>query len=381
MQRRPARPCRIPTLDHVRDVTLTTTLTAALAVAALVAGCGGDDAPDDTGPRISFRVLTRNLYLGSELMSIVLVPTADRITSQAATFMATVQASDPVGRMRVLADDIAAEFPDLVALQEVELYRTQTPSNFNLDAPAAPDASEPLFDFLALLQATLVERGLVYEAVEHTLSDAELPAAMPGGGLMDVRLTDRDVILVRKGIAFTAGPRLVYQNHLPLVVGGKVPVKLVRGYHSVAIAHEGTAFTFVNSHLEVGGPAEPAQEGQARELVAALGAIPGALIVAGDFNSPADKTGTDSYEQLTRTLTDGWNKTVGDLAPGFTCCSSLSAASFDANSRIDLVMYRGSVRPATASVTGTDADRRTAGGLFGSDHAGVVMSVSLPIAR
>ena len=180
MQRRPARPCRFPTLDHVRDVTLTTTLAAALAASALVAGCGGDDAPDDTGPRISFRVLTRNLYLGSELMSIVLVPTADRITSQAATFMATVQASDPVGRMRVLADDIVVERPDLVALQEVELYRTQTPSNFNLDAPAAPDASEPLFDFLALLQATLVERGLVYEAVEHTLSDAELPAAMPG---------------------------------------------------------------------------------------------------------------------------------------------------------------------------------------------------------
>ena len=164
---------------------------------------------------------------------------------------------------------------------------------------------------------------------------------------MDVRLTDRDVILVRRGIAYTAGPRLVYQNHLPLVVGGKVPVKLVRGYHSVAIAHEGTAFTFVNSHLEVGGPAEPAQEGQARELVAALGAIPGALIVAGDFNSPADKTGTDSYEQLTRTLTDGWNRTVGDLKPGFTCCTALSAASFDADSRIDLVLVRGSVRPET----------------------------------
>ena len=372
---------RFLVLDRLLEVIRATALTASLAVSVLAAGCGEDDLPpDDTGPRVSFKVMTRNLYLGSELMSIVLVPTADRIPPQAASFLATVQASDPVARMRVLAEEIAEHTPDLVALQEVEQYRTQTPSNFNLDAPVAPDASEPLFDFLALLQATLAERGLMYEAVEHPLSDAELPAATPGGGLMDVRLTDRDVILVKKGIAYTVGPRLVYQNHLPLVVGGKVPVKLVRGYHSIAVVHEGVAFTFVNSHLEVGGPAAPAQEGQARELVDALNALPGALIVAGDFNSSADGMGTTSYNQLTRVLTDGW-KRAGAGTAGFTCCSGLSDASFDADSRIDLVLHRGSVRAESATVIGIDPTRRTPGGFFGSDHAGVVMTLSLPRAQ
>ena len=155
----------------------------------------------------------------------------------------------------------------------------------------------------------------------------------------------------------------MYQNHLPLVVGGKVPVKLVRGYHSIAVVHEGVAFTFVNSHLEVGGPAAPAQEGQARELVDALNALPGALIVAGDFNSSADGMGTTSYSQLTRVLTDGW-KRAGAGTAGFTCCSGLSDASFDADSRIDLVLHRGSVRAESATVIGTDPDQTHPRGLL-----------------
>src|SRR5215216_703317 len=196
-----------------------------LLVGAAPTGCGSDADPDN-GPRLSVKVLTRNLYLGSELMTIVFTPTPEAIPGQAAAFLDAVKASDPVGRMQLLAGEIADAAPDLVALQEVERYRTQTPSNFDLNAPAAPDASEELFDFLALLQAGLAEHGLAYDAIEHVLSDAELPAALPGGGLMDVRLTDRDVILVRRGLAHTDGPRAVFEQHLPLLVGGKVPVKL-----------------------------------------------------------------------------------------------------------------------------------------------------------
>jgi hypothetical protein len=73
-------------------------------------------------------------------------------------------------------------------------------------------------------------------------------------------------------------------------------------------------------------------------------------------------------------LTDGW-KLAGGGAPGFTCCSGLSDASFEAGSRIDLVWHRGPVRAESAAVFGTS--RRTPGGLFGSDHAGVVMTLSL----
>ena len=89
---------RFLVLDRLLEVIRATALTASLAVSVLAAGCGEDDLPpDDTGPRVSFKVMTRNLYLGSELMSIVLVPTADRIPPQAASFLATVQASDPGG--------------------------------------------------------------------------------------------------------------------------------------------------------------------------------------------------------------------------------------------------------------------------------------------
>ena len=46
------------------------------------------------------------------------------------------------------------------------------------------------------------------------------------------------------------------------------------------------------------------------------------MILAGDFNSAADGTGTTSYAQLVRELTDAWPK-VHPNDPGFTCCTDL----------------------------------------------------------
>ena len=47
----------------------------------------------------------------------------------------------------MLAANIQALHPDLVALQEVSLYRRQTPSDFTAGAP--PNATEVVLDFLA----------------------------------------------------------------------------------------------------------------------------------------------------------------------------------------------------------------------------------------
>ena len=355
----------------------------ALACATTTAGCGDDDEPgpgDETGPRVSFKVMTRNLYLGSDLFTVVGATTPEEVPERARAFWETVQKSDPRGRLLRMAAEIAAEKPDLISLQEVERFATQTPSNFDLAAPTPPDANEVAFDFLTILQEELTRLGMRYQAFETALTDAELPSAVAGqAGRMDVRMTDRDVILVREGLATSDVARKIFTAHVPLRIGGAtgVPVKVLRGYTRVNVTVEGVPLTFVASHLEVGGQAAPIQQDQARELVADLKALPGTLVVAGDFNSSADGRGTTSYKQLTSILVDGWVRPQPTLA-GPTCCSDLDSSPFDASSRIDLILHRGPLRAEAAAIVGTDPAGRTPAGLWPSDHAGVIMTLSAP---
>jgi endonuclease/exonuclease/phosphatase family metal-dependent hydrolase len=365
---------------------LAVVLLAALAFGAVA--CGGGE--DDSGPRVTLKVMTRNLYLGADLVGVIFAPGVADIPARAAEFWQTVQKSDFPERAKLIADEIAVNKPDLVALQEVEWFRTRTPSTFSLENPPPPSASDDVIDFLKILRTELGARDLRYQEVVLELSDAELPAGKDAADpdLIDLRMTDRDVILIREGINFTEGQKRSYSAHLPLRIGamldaaGGVPISLVRGYTAIQVNIEGADFTFVNSHLEVGGPAQNVQEAQANELVAALDQMPGTLIVAGDFNSNADGTGTASYGRLTQRgrLIDAWPK-VRPMDPGPTCCSSLKGDVFSARSRIDLVLYRGPVRAEAAEIVGTDPAKRTPSGLWPSDHAGVVVTLSLPQPR
>jgi endonuclease/exonuclease/phosphatase family metal-dependent hydrolase len=241
-------------------------------------------------------------------------------------------------------------------------------------------ATTVTFDFLALLQAALARRGLAYNAIVNELSDNELPTGRDLTMLKDVRMSDRDVILVRQGITTANPTNHAFKTEVPLNLGTKIPLRIRRGYQTVEVQLDGARFTFVNSHLEVGaGPLKVFQEQQANDLAAALAAVPGTVIVVGDFNSPADRPDTMSYKVLTTALTDPW-KDVRPGVPGFTCCTSLTSETFMADTRIDLVLYRGPVRAEAAEVIGTSARAPTTK-VFASDHAGVVMTLSVPRAN
>ncbi len=82
-----------------------------------------------------------------------------------------VQATDFPARAKVLADEIAAVAPHVVGLQEVEVWRSQTPSDFR----PHPNATTVEYDFLALLLYVLAQRGKSYEAVA-TIQDADAEA-------------------------------------------------------------------------------------------------------------------------------------------------------------------------------------------------------------
>lgn len=346
------------------------------AASALPAGCGDETV----GPRVPIKVMTYNLYLGSDLSRLITTTAAD-IPKAAASIFNNVQASDFPQRAKVLAALITAAAPDLVGLQEVSLYRKQVPSDFDPAAPAV-NATEVAIDFLVLLMAEIDARGGGYRVVnEATNADAELPVDDGNGGLFDLRLTDRDVILAHDGVAVSGSTVATFTNRLALQVGGEqggVVVDFARGYSTVSAELDGATFTFANSHLEIGA-VEGIQIEQAKEVLAGLGAIAGPMILVGDFNSKPDGGPMNSYARLTRDFRDAYLAAPGIL-PGLTCCQGedLKSPTSEAVERIDLLLYRGAFRAAEAQVIGSDpATGRTPEGLWASDHFGVAGTLSL----
>jgi hypothetical protein len=64
--------------------------------------------------------------------------------------------------------------------------------------------------------------------------------------------------------------------------------------------------------------------------------------------------------------------------PGPTCCYNADVTGGTLTSRIDYVLYRGAFEAVSQIRVGADAADMTAGGLFPSDHAGVVADLVLP---
>ena len=344
-----------------------------------------------SGPPVSVKVMTRNLYLGADLIPVVAAMTVEEIPAKVALLWKTMLASDLPGRAKLLADEIAAAQPDLVGLQEAVVFYKQTPGDFSFAAPAV-NATEVQFDFVQLLLTELQARGTEYvAAVVSKNTDVELPAAddvQP----FDVRMTDRDAILVRKGARVeTSNPvATLFQSHLafriPFGSTTGAPVDLVRGVVRVEATVEGARFTFANTHLEVGGGGNnemarsylaPLQEMQARDLLNVLNPVAGPVVLVGDFNSAANGSTTTSYATIAGRFTDAYAKT-NPGQPGFTCCTDISAPAAMPGSRIDIVFYRGGVTAQAVEIIGVDPAKRSPMGLWPSDHAGVVASLQVP---
>jgi endonuclease/exonuclease/phosphatase family metal-dependent hydrolase len=323
--------------------------------------------------------MTRNAFLGAEFDDIVAATSVSEIAARVGAFWQAVQAADFPSRAQLIADEVAAIHPDILAVQELELFRLQTPSNFVVAAPVIDaETVAPNGDLLALLQAELLARGLDYgdPAVVAVHTDTEMPGIDAAGATFDLRLTDRDAIFVRRGIAVTNPRAADFPTFIALPVGGSpggIPVKLKRGYATVDVNVAGTPFTFVETHLEVGGRASIFQEAQANDLVKALAGITGSVVVAGDFNSAAAGTTTRSYTTVTNVFTDAWAQ-VNAADPGFTCCSDIAAQPAPTE-RIDLILFRGNVEAVSATRVGLTA--RTPGGLSASDHQGVAATLNV----
>ena len=324
-------------------------------------------------------VMTMNLYLGASLRSpLEEATTLLAIPSVVGQLWAAITTTNYPERARALADEIAAVRPHVVGLQEVMLFRAQSPGDFILGN--AQSAEEVTLDFLAILLTELQARGATYTPVATSIgTDLEFPSDTGD----DLRLTDRDVILARADVVVANPQSGNYAVNLEVQVGGATGpvITLPRGWVSVDVLMNGHSVRIVSTHLETAG-APSVQAAQAQEFLQVLDASPIPLIAVGDFNSAADGSTTPTYGVLKRAgLEDAWSA-VNPQEAGFTCCQAgdLLNAESRLGRRIDLIFTRdvsdgGVLSAGAARVVGNEPADRTPSGLWPSDHAGVAATL------
>jgi endonuclease/exonuclease/phosphatase family metal-dependent hydrolase len=343
---------------------------AVLAVAVLLS-VGPSAAAKKPPPRRTITVMTRNLYLGASLDPILHATTIPGAFQAVAGAWAQVQANDFPQRAGAIAAEIARAKPDFVGVQELPLYRTQTPSDF-MSTPATTVA----LDYRAALLAALRARKLPYRFVAiNTNTDVEFPSGFPP--TMDIRLTMRNAILMRtdRGIKVRRARAGNYATAYPIFNG---LVSVVRGWAYVDATAGGKAFRVVDTHLEAFN--RSTQEQQSKELLAGPLATKLPVVLLGDLNSRPDGSTTASYPNLIGGgLRDTWPQAYPS-AIGLTCChgDDLRDPGGPFYERIDYVLERGGFRGVRGAVTGQLPSTRTSGGLWPSDHGGLWMRLRLP---
>jgi endonuclease/exonuclease/phosphatase family metal-dependent hydrolase len=343
------------------------TVAAALAVASVVVAAGAAEAK--RAP-VDVRVMTRNLYLGTNLDRIVQARSAPDAFAAAEVAWRNVQANNFPTRARAIAREIATTRPDFVGLQEVSLYRTQTPADFTVTP-----ASTVALDYVRELRRALAARKLPYRVlVVRRPVDAELPAGNPPA--MDVRLTLGDALLVRgdKRIKIRRVGSGTYATTTSLF-GGFITARRGFVYADATIA--GRTFRVIDTHLE--SFSDASQVAQGAELAAGPANTRLPTILLGDLNSRADRSGTPTYASLRAAgFRDAWADAHPN-DPGLTCCFGelLTEPGGPFYSRIDYVLHKNGFRAVAATVVGEEPRDRLSG-LWPSDHAGVSARLRLP---
>lgn len=367
--------------------------------------------PDDASTTTT--VMTRNIYLGVDIQRPIAATAGktglDALVALGNSNVQTRSIVDQTNfprRSELLAAEIADAAPDLVGLQEVALWRSgplELPPPFGSTTLGTTNAEQVDYDYLQLLLQDLRQEGVPYKAVVvQNEMDLESPAFLGNPALgtvsqgRDIRLTMRDVILLRASSTLRVLDRgsAQYDTKVPVNVGGTI-LNIIRGYGWVDVAHgSGTSFRFVNTHLEAFSSL--AALGQAQELLAETTAADRTTVIACDCNSdPLNNTtkATDPipvphsapYNLLTGAggFTDMWlewlpanqgwtsglNERVNEPAPGSW------------THRIDMILARPGpgqqLDVVAGEVTGAAPTAKDpATGLWPSDHAGVVLTIS-----
>jgi endonuclease/exonuclease/phosphatase family metal-dependent hydrolase len=328
-------------------------------------------------------VMTRNLYLGADLMPALLAGSPPEFFAATGQILEEVEHNDFPTRAIGLAQEILEEEPDLVGLQEVALWRTGPVNPKVLEE--GPSATTVKYDYLAELMAELNAGGTQYEVVVvEPEFDLEAPADITGDFVPDLdgRLTMRDVILKRAnaGVETWNAKGGNFKTLLPApVLGNTIPVK--RGWTRTDARVRGSRpFRFVNTHLEAFEP--HIRAAQAGELIQPPGPATGSLpvILVGDLNSD-DNTVTGADQWAFNILQAAGLVDLSTESPMSCCLNASELGETDGGSisdfdhHIDHVMTNDpeDIQLLGSAVTGLNP----VNGFWDSDHAGVFSSLEV----
>jgi len=368
-------------------------IVAVFALALLLPGSAAAK-PEFPGKGKTVNTMTRNLYLGANLLPAIFAPDLGAFVAANGQILREVTANDFPLRAKGLAAEILEQEPDLVGLQEVALWRT-APVDFGV-LEEGPSATTVRYDYLQELLAELnAGKGKggkgkpQYEVVVvQPEFDLEAPADEDGdpktgplGADVNGRLTMRDAILAKRG----AGVRTWneqsanFETVLPVEILGNV-VPIVRGWTATDAKVRGSRpFRFVNTHLEAFDP--EVRLGQALELVDEDGPATSDLpvVLVGDLNSDDDEETTTPANRLAFEALTAAGMVKRSTNEPFSCClgrSLLEATpaeeaegSADFDHQVDHILTRDpeTVELQSSTVTGL----LPVNGFWNSDHAGV----------
>jgi endonuclease/exonuclease/phosphatase family metal-dependent hydrolase len=373
-------------------------------------------------------VMTRNLYIGVDVSSLFSAQeNLDLLSGLVRQAYYEIVNPEFSYHAKAIVLEIAKKRPDVVALQHVyKVYKdksdflTNPMDNINLvTGEITPNATTIAFDYLQLFIDELKTLGLqYYVASSQELTDAELPTILYEG-LFDIRITDRDVILVRKGVNVSNPVSYLYDTKLPHIFPApdevsayvdSLVIYFTRGFVAADVKLRGNKYHVVNTHLEtrleaLGPLAQFFQIGQAAELIAAIEDWPEPVILVGDFNSlpedpiiPIDEDNTiiPPYKLL---QLNGYRDVCASRlnrrhVEGLTFCqtSNLSNTESDLYERIDLIWVKNMPYSWAFTIMGPKLTA-TAGDhpspvftivpdkevFWPSDHAGVSAVSRIPI--
>ena len=389
-----------------------------------------DSTPPPTPPaqrrRPTVKVMTRNLYLGADIMRPIAAIAAGpggapRRPARPARRVRQRQRRPPrdivdatnfPARAELLAGEISSAKPDLVGLQEVALWRSG-PMDFRAPTPLLPGANATVvdYDFLQILLDELVRgRRRVQGDQRRKRADVEGPAYEGSFGTRssrttdrDVRLTMRDVIMMRVGSAVKydqgqRGQRGLRREHVFDLDGDPETdnaITFSRGYQWVDM-RVGRLEVPLPQHALRGVRARTSP-GPGRGAGRRSAGYKGTTIVC-----PATATPTRWTDHQARRDQAALGAVLplisGRAASTTRGCSGRTRGGLDLRAQRDRRRrHRRRLRPpdrhglrparrtATSSrssparSTGDELDDRNEDGLWPSDHAGVVMKLRLRV--
>jgi endonuclease/exonuclease/phosphatase family metal-dependent hydrolase len=350
---------------------------ARLAALGLVAAAGSAAlAAPASAARGDVSVMTRNLYLGADLIPLATQPNIEAFEQAAAQRFRTVLTNDFPTRARRIAAEVRRHKPDVLALQEAAIWKK---SPDGVKDGNATEASELVYDSVAELDKQLRAVGQRYRVVaRRSWFDYEAPTALGH----DVRLTQQDVILVRtsRGRRVTVGPTLrggfrdTFDPPTPVGVA-----RQERGYVGFdGRVKGGGTVRFVTTHLEAYSP-EIAEKQMEQLLAGPLASKRRRSVLVGDFNSDPRESGGDDRgaERAPSAYAAALDADFLNLLPRReTCCfaEDLRSTAEGLDSWIDHIIVRPRMRVRSSAIVGSRSAERI-GGLWPSDHAGIVATL------